>query len=206
MKILRGTEIANMNESTELKGVDSSKNPTSADIEVESSLIRRAKHGDNQAFCDLLRCHDKQVMQLILRFSGDLYIREDLYQEIFMACYKALPKFKGNSSFRTWLYRISLNRCISYMKKNQVVVQAEEIACAGNNLERSEQMQVIYQALSQLRGAQRISFHLFYIEQWNVHEIAQLMECSTGTVKSHLDRARKRIRLDSEVAKWQSKN
>ncbi len=179
------------------------KSATLYAVENEQALIERARQGDHSAFTTLLEVYDRQVMKLILRFTGDRYDREDLYQEIFTACYIALPKFSGKSSFYTWLYRISINHCVSYMRKKRPIEEEQEVPITGPNWEQRAQLKAVSKALENLKGPQHISFHLFYVEQWPLEEIAQILECNVGSVKSHLDRARKKIRLDKEVAQWQ---
>jgi len=194
------TQLTTSNDNPSRVGVANRVAPVA--VKNEQSLIEGAKQGDHRAFTTLLECYDRQVMKLILRFTGDRYDRDDLYQEIFTACYVALPKFSGKSTFYTWLYRISLNHCISYMRKKRPLEEEQEVPISGPNWEQREQLKAVLKALDNLKGPQRISFHLFYIEQWTVKEITQILECNAGSVKSHLDRARKKIRRDTEVAQW----
>ncbi|PCH62142.1 MAG: hypothetical protein COC19_03245 [SAR86 cluster bacterium] len=169
----------------------------------ERLLIKQASQGDHRAFTQLLQNYDRRIINVILRFTGNRYDRDDLFQEIFTACYLALPKFSGKSSFYTWLYRIALNHCISYTRSQRPMEAIEDISQQAQSLQRQLQLNTISNAVETLKSPQRISFHLYYIEQWTTAEIAQLLECRVGSVKSHLDRARKKIRLNKEVAKWQ---
>lgn len=171
-------------------------------LENERVLIELAAQGNHGAFTSLVKFHDRRIMNVILRFTLDQYDRDDLYQEIFTACYAALPSFSGKSSFHTWLYRIAMNHCISFMRKQLVVEELDDIPDSDPNRENQERLKAVAQAMSDLDGPQRVSFHLFYIEQWTLQEVADVLECSTGTIKSHLDRARKKIRQDKEVAQW----
>ncbi len=168
----------------------------------EAQLVVRAQKGDHQAFTTLLQLYDSRVMNLILRFTANQYDRDDLYQNIFTACFVALPRYNGNASFYTWLYRIGLNQCIDFMRKHKPLETLQDKALHHCGFEQQQQLNAVHQAMKKLNGPQRISFHLFYIEQWNTEEIAQVLECGLGTVKSHLDRARKKVRQHQEVALW----
>ncbi len=171
---------------------------------MERQRIERAQKGDRDAFLDLLAQHDRQIMSVIFRFCGDLYDREDLYQEIFLQCWLSLKNYRFQSSFRTWLYRVAFNRCIDFMRKQKPRAQLPEGAQPPPNLERRAKLSAIHNALSRLKGPQRICFHLYYVEQWSLEEITDLLGRSEGTVKSHLNRARAKIKQDHEVLLWQT--
>jgi len=170
----------------------------------EADLIRRAQRGDHDAFLRLLAQYDRRVMAVVYRFSGDLYDREDLYQDIFLACFRSLPRFRFRSSFASWLHRVALNRCIDYMNKKPPVLEAPDEATAPPDWERREKLRAVQRAMSRLRGPQRIAFFLRYIEDWDEARIAETLDCSQGAVKSHLHRARTKIRQAPEVMPWQS--
>ena len=85
----------------------------------ERALIEQAQSGDQEAFLTLLSRYDRQIMSVVYRFTHDLYDREDLYQDIFMNCYRSIRKFQFRSSILTWLYRIALNRCLTYVRKKR---------------------------------------------------------------------------------------
>lgn len=171
---------------------------------MERHLIERAQQGDREAFLDLLTQHDRQIMSVIFRFCGDLYDREDLYQEIFLQCFLSIKSYRYQSSFRTWLYRVALNRCIDYMRKQKPLTQLPHGAASPPDWERRAKLRAVHNALSRLKGPQRICFHLYYVEQWSLEEIKDLLGCGEGTVKSHLHRARAKIKQDDEVLLWQT--
>ncbi|MCG8673408.1 MAG: RNA polymerase sigma factor, partial [Pseudomonadales bacterium] len=171
----------------------------------ETFLIKRAAKGDHAAFIELLKGCDRQLMSVVCRFTHDLYDREDLYQEIFLHCFKDIGKFRYASDFKTWLYRLALNRCIAYIKRVKPVTALDEnLEGSSTDWERREKLAAVHRAMSRLSGPQRIAFHLTYVEDWSAMEIAGVLNCSQGTVKSHLDRARRKVRLDREVAVWQT--
>ena len=170
----------------------------------ERELIERAQKGDHDAFLALLAQHDRQIMSVVFRFSGDLFDREDLYQEIFLHCFRSIKRYRFEALFRTWLYRLALNRCLRFMRKQRPMTELEEIPVSPPNGENRAMIRSIRQALSRLRGPQQISFHLYYIEDWSVERIAEVLGCSEGAVKSHLNRARVKIRADREVYQWRT--
>ena len=171
-------------------------------MQANHDLINRARGGDHSAFLALIALYDRQLMSVIYRFSADLYDREDLYQEIFLHTWKSLGSFSFRSTFQTWLYRLALNRCLAYMKKREPVAEVEDQEGASQDWEKREKLRVIHKALARLKGPQRVCFHLYYIEDWDPERIAETMNMKQGTVKSHLNRARDKIRNTAEVMEW----
>jgi RNA polymerase sigma-70 factor (ECF subfamily) len=170
----------------------------------ERELIKKARNGDSDAFLELISRYDRKVMSVVYRFTADKYDREDLYQEIFLDCYRSIGRFQFRSSFLTWLYRIALNRCISFMRKRNRRVEIRESPSSQSPPDRTEKLRAIERAVSRLNGKQKICFHLHYIENWSIDRIAELLGCAEGTVKGHLHRARLRIRADQEILAWQT--
>ncbi len=170
----------------------------------ETDLIRRAQKGDHEAFLALLERYDRQIMSVVYRFTTDQFDREDLYQEVFMHIYTSIRKFSFKSSLVTWMYRIALNQCISYMKKRTPVGDFQEMAAPGIDFEQRQKLNAVRAALDRLKGQQKISFHLHYIEGFSTDDIAEILACSAGAVKSHLNRARIKVRADKEVLAWQT--
>lgn len=171
--------------------------------EMETALIARARKGNHQAFLKLVARNDRALMSVIYRFTGNQFDREDLYQDIFLHCWKSIGKFKGNASFTTWLYRLAMNRCISYMRKNRddTVTHDQDLPYSPNPEKRAK-LQAVMRAAEKLNGAQRICFHLFFVENWKQDEIAEVLNCETGTVKSHLNRAKQKVMTSKEVTAW----
>ena len=171
---------------------------------TERQLIEKAQEGDCEAFLELLMSHDRQIMSVIYRMSGDYYDREDLYQEIFLHCFQSIRTFRFRSSLRTWLYRVAFNRCLDYMKKKPIVREIEETAAPSLDFVQRQQLADVQRAMSRLRGHQRICFFLHHIEGWKIREIREVLGIEEGTIKSHLSRARKKIRLTTGVLRWQT--
>lgn len=170
---------------------------------TEFEQIQAAKAGNPDAFLALLKAHDRKVMSVIYRFSGDLYDREDLYQEIFLHAFESIKRFRGDACIGTWLYRVAFNRCLSFMKERPVVAEVIDAPFDPESMERRAIMRSVQAAMKRLKGSQRIAFHLYYVEEWRLSEIAAILECREGTVKSHLNRARDKVKKDREVVQWQ---
>lgn len=185
----------------------------------ERQLVERAQKGDHRAFLELLERYDRPVMSVVYRFTGRVEDREDLYQEIFLHCYRSLPRFRFRSSFLTWLYRLALNRALSHTRASRRrertgdagpieervdLLAPEEGLTPEDRLERRERRAALRRAAARLKGRQRICFHLHYVEEWETSRIAAVLDCSQGAVKSHLDRARRKIREHREVLRWRT--
>jgi len=172
---------------------------------MERALIEQAQKGDRDAFLELIATYDRQIMSVVYRFTGDCYDREDLYQEVFLRCFKSIGRFRFQAAFSTWLYRIALNCGIDFMKKKPPFVDGRKDEGADHvDYEQQERLRIVRRAARRLPGPQRICFHLFYVEDWSIADLAALLQSSEGTIKSHLDRARKKIRQDRQVLQWQT--
>lgn len=170
---------------------------------MTTELIKAAQKGSHEAFLALLRQYDRQLMSVVYRFSGSYSDREDLYQDIFIHVFQSLGKFKFEASFKTWLYRVALNRCITYLRRKPVELELDPaIPVHHLDFEKRAKVRAIFEGLRKLRGPQRICFHLFYVEGWSVEEIAEVQGCRPGTVKAHLQRARTKIKSEKEVRLW----
>ena len=170
--------------------------------DTERQLVAAAGRGDHHAFARLLELHDRRIMGVIVRFTGNRCDREDLYQEVFTACYQALPRFDGRCAFYTWLHRIALNQCLKFVRDYKRYEPHQEVAVEEPDRDGEAQLRAIFNAQKKLSSPQRIAFHLFYVEQWQVEEIAELLDCNISTVKTHLHRAREKVRADEGVSKW----
>ena len=170
----------------------------------EKSLILEAQKGDHKAFLTLLERYDRKFMAVAYRFTCDLYDREDLYQDIVLHLFHSLPSYGFRSSFSTWLHRVALNRCLTYVKARPLTMPEVEPAGPPQDWERREKLRAVYRALSRLKGKQRICFFLHYVEDWPIAEIGSLLRVDEGTIKSHLNRARAKIKNDREVRQWQN--
>ena len=176
--------------------------------EVDHALVERAQAGDGQAFEVLFAKYQRKVARLLSRYIRDQSEVEDVSQEAFIKAYRALPSFRGESAFYTWLYRISINTA-----KNYLVAQgrraptstevdaddAESFDDAGQlrdintpeSLLQSRQIgETIDAAMAGLPEDLRRAIMLREIEGLSYEEIAEAMNCPIGTVRSRIFRAR----------------
>ena len=173
----------------------------------DEDLIRRVvEDGDQRAYAQLVRRYQSQ-----LRFSlrqlcdGDQGLADDMAQEAFIKAYKALPAFRGDARFSTWLYRIAYNLVMSHKRKNAPVVDQEAVdnAQSQQSVEEAQQLGMardLNSAMGELSDAQRQAVHLCMQRGFSHEEAASIMKLPLGTVKSHVNRARSK--LQSLLQAW----
>lgn len=178
----------------------------------EKALVTRAKKGDRKAFEILVKRHQNQVYNLICYLMGQAQEAEDLTQEVFIKVYRAIKGFRFKSSFNTWLYRITVNTVYDRLRKRpKYPLQSldEPIRTEEGEITRQipahspspleiitakELQEKISKALDSLSLKLRTIFILREIEDLSYKEIASILGCSEGTVKSRLYRARMELR------------
>lgn len=173
---------------------------------LDEELVRRAQEGQPRAFDLLVMRHQSKVVQLVARFVGEADA-PDVAQEAFIKAYRALPKFKGDSAFYTWLYRIAINTA-----KNQLVsrkrrpqgqdIDAQDAELYGHTEQMSdietpeaqlltgEIQQAVIDAIEHLPPDLKQAITLRELEGLSYEEIAEAMDCPIGTVRSRIFRAR----------------
>jgi RNA polymerase sigma-70 factor (ECF subfamily) len=173
---------------------------------TERDLIRRAKAGDARAIADLIRAHQEALYAFILRMSGRPHIAEDIVQEAFVRVLKNLDRFDDRFRFSTWLFTIAKRLYVNAMQKHKPAYDTDTISiqqgrghAPGHLSARAETMNnmrdLLDFALASLSERQREIVLLFHQQNWPITEIADHLSMPEGTVKSHLHRARKRMRL-----------
>lgn len=178
----------------------------------ESALIERWRGGEQRAFEELVARYEKRVYNLAYRMSGNADDASDLAQEAFVRVFTALPSFKGQSSFATWLYRIATNVCLDELRRRgrqpvlsldqPVAMEEGPVArqtvdpAAGplDELERTELRAAVQDGISALQPEHRAVIILRDLQGLPYEEIAGVLACSLGTVKSRLNRARLALR------------
>ena len=168
----------------------------------EQELIARAQNGDTEAFNPLVYKYQQKIYNLIYRKVGDRETAEDLCQEVFLKAWQALPNFKEQSVFYTWLYQIAFNCSIDYIRKRdrEIIFACEELPQDADDglpmlqtqpspcqiLEKEELGHVIRKAMHKLPLGQRSVLCLRYWEDLPIKEIALRLGKSEGTVKTYL--------------------
>lgn len=172
----------------------------------EDEWVRKAQCGDQAAFAQLVLAHERFVYNLALRGTGDPQDAEDVSQEAFLRAWKGLPRFRGQSSFRTWLYRITTNLCYNrqpHIRRELMNLSVEESPEAAvlfqeggpaEILDQGERESFLHRQVETLGEGFRMMIVLRYQLEMSYDEIAAIMEIPLGTVKTGLHRARKQLR------------
>jgi RNA polymerase sigma-70 factor (ECF subfamily) len=168
---------------------------------AETELIARAKRGDVDAFCMLVSNHKRSMYALALRFCGNHHDAEDLVQEVFFSAFRAIDRFRGDSSFHTWLHRIMVNSFVS-QKRKKVLPRAGDVdeypgfAIAGSDRTAYNNIMVqqILQRIEELSPPQRLIFVMKHRSGLTCEEIAEYIGTSVGTVKKTLFRIHTKLR------------
>jgi len=169
---------------------------------AETELIAKAKRGDVDAFCLLVSGHRRAMHALALRFCGNHHDAEDLSQDVFLNAYRAIDRFRGDSSFHTWLRRIMVNSFLSH-KRRKEPPRATDVTEGGFPISGSDRtafnnvmVQQILQRLEEVPARQRLMFIMKHQEGLTCEEIADYFGTSIGTVKKTLFRVVDKLRQE----------
>jgi RNA polymerase sigma-70 factor (ECF subfamily) len=166
----------------------------------EEQMIADVLAGKADAFRELLGRYQRPVLRMICNLIGDPHTAEDLTQEVFLTVYRKLPTFDPiRCRFSTWLFTISRNRCISFLRRNKktYLTDRPEVSFSEDLSEpicREEFLEQMDQVLNQLPPHQKRAFILAEFEDLPYEEIAQIECVSIGTVKSRIHRAKEKLR------------
>ena len=178
---------------------------------TEQELVERAKKGDETAFEVLVTDNEKRIYNLCRRLTGNPEDAAELTQEAFLNAWRGLSCFQGESSFSTWLYRLTTNLCIDWLRRQKrrqetapaVSLDDEEAGWAEpadweqdphRKLEQSERGRALARGLERLPEYQRRPLVLRELSGLSYQEIAQALDLDLGTVKSRISRGRKQLR------------
>lgn len=180
------------------------------EVHLDRDLVQRVQKGDKSAFDLLVRKYQYKIIKLISRYVHDPSEALDVSQEAFLKAYRALPGFRGDSAFYTWLYRIAINTA-----KNYLVAQGRRPPSSDIDVQEAEQYEgqsflkeyetperlllkdeiaaTVFKVIEELPEDLRTAITLREIEGMSYEEIAQTMGCPIGTVRSRIFRARESI-------------
>ena len=179
-------------------------------MSVDQELVQRVQAGDKNAFDVLIIKYQQRIINVITGFVHDPVEAQDVAQEAFVKAYRAIPNFRGDSAFYTWLYRIAINT-----SKNHLAARArrpptsdvdaadatnvydapelKEFETPESNLVSDELEKAIHQAIDELQEDTATAIKLREFEGMSYEEISEAMECPIGTVRSRIFRSREAI-------------
>jgi RNA polymerase sigma-70 factor (ECF subfamily) len=179
-------------------------------IESDSDLIRRAQADDIDAFCLLAERYARRIHLLAFQYCRNAQDAEDLSQEVWLKAYQALRSFRSDSSFYTWIRRITINTFLNHRRSSlfrrqgqttavqllhiDAEAQLESHAASPENIYNKLLFENVVNALDELTPSQRLAFLLRHYEGMSYEEIASAMNCSIGTVKKGVWRAIGKLR------------
>ena len=182
-----------------------------SDREIDQKLVERAQRGDKHAFELLVSKYQRKLARLLSRFIRDATEVEDVTQEAFIKAYRALPSFRGDSAFYTWLYRIGINTAKNYLvamgRRAPTTTEIDSEEAEGfedgdqlrdlntpeNEMMSRQVAETVNQTLEELPEELRTAITLREIEGLSYEDIANIMACPIGTVRSRIFRAREAI-------------
>jgi len=182
--------------------------------EIDQQLVERVQRGDKAAFDLLVVKYQRKIFRLLSRLIRDSAEIEDVAQEAFVKAYRALPNFRGDSAFYTWLYRIAIDPAKNYLvsqgrrapRSTQADIEDAETFDDGDHLRdlntpdsmlvTKQVGEAVNRAIDQLPEDLRTAIVLRELEGLSYEEIAESMQCPIGTVRSRIFRAREAIALE----------
>ncbi len=187
---------------------------TLANERDERQLVRKSKRGDSAAFEELILPYQKKILNMAYRMLGNLSDAEDATQDIFVRVYKSLVSFQEESAFSTWLYKVATNICLDVLRRRkrqnaQGMVSIHQYSSEDEEYElpiedkaptpyeqaqKGEAMRALLKAMEELGPEQKAVIVLRDINGLPYEEIAELMGCTLGTIKSRINRSRLMLR------------
>ncbi len=175
-------------------------------LDDELAFIAQAKQGDLDAFSALYELHKTAIFRTALAITGEKMLAEEILQETFLRAYRHIRKMRDGVSLSPWLYRVAVNQAYDLTAKKRrgtTIINAlierltmQPLASPERKLEERELQALIYEAINKLEFKQRATLVLFYLQNFSMLEIAGIMDCPVGTVKSRLHYARLNLRKE----------
>ncbi len=174
----------------------------------EKKLIKRIKSGDRYAFDELVREYQTKVIHIAYAMLSDYEEANDAAQETFVKVYRFVDNFRHDSSLSTWIYRITKNVCLDFLRKRkEATISIDEENEDGKRIEiedssktpekiaeENERRKLLRKALAELDDNSRMMITLYELEGMSYDEIADILKIPVGTVKSRLNRAREKLK------------
>lgn len=169
-------------------------------VETDHEVIAGCQRGEEESFRELFESHKDKVYSIALRYAGDRAAAMDISQDTFLKLMDRIGQFRGESSFDSWLYRLVVNSCLDYRRRQKRwMPMVEEFfdsfrapqASALQDLLSDERQQQVQDVVARLSPEHKMIVVLRYTEGLSYEEIADVLQCSRGTVASRLNRAHK---------------
>jgi RNA polymerase sigma-70 factor (ECF subfamily) len=181
----------------------------------ESKLIKRILEGEKELFSELVISYQKEVINICNGFLHDIDSAKDVAQEVFIEAWKSLSKFRGDSKFSTWIYRISVNKSLNYLREtkktstenisdNELKIADCEKSPEEKEIEINKKLELIHKSIDNLAENQRTAFVLSKFEEISYKEIAETMNLTISSVESLIHRAK--TNLQKELSGYYKKN
>jgi RNA polymerase sigma-70 factor, ECF subfamily len=170
---------------------------------IDGTVIRACQQGDREAFQLLFEAYKDKVFSIaVYSIGGDRSIADDVTQQIFLKLFTAIRQFRGDSEFTTWLYRLVVNACLDERRRRRRLLPWGDSTVSNSHGDRKPQEKqydrlevaaAVRDAIGELKPKFRLPILLKYIEGLSYEEIAEVMECSKGTVASRLNRGHSQL-------------
>ena len=168
---------------------------------IEPTLLAACRRGEREAFESLYAAHQKRIYSVAVNFfGGNQEQAKDVTQQVFLKIYTSLDAFRGDAEFTTWLYRITINACLDEQRRARRFVFLTDFfqeyrakKTPDERVHRREISEEVQKALATLKTKFRLPILLKYVEGLSYEEIAEILDCSIGTVASRLNRGHKML-------------
>ena len=168
--------------------------------------VRMIKAGDQQAFTPLVRRYQGMIFSLIRRIVENAEDAEDITQEVFVKIFQSIHRFREESDFSTWIYRIAYNTAISELRKRRhdclsldehvTGAEEEELAVAEESATKEEQLRLLEDLLTRLPAADALLITMYYLDEKSIREISRITGLSESNIKVKLHRIRKFLNFE----------
>lgn len=166
-------------------------------------MVKKIQKGDQQAFEQLFETYKSKALKTVYLITGDKVVSEDVVQEAFVKCFSSIKCLRSPEYFKTWFFKLLTRTTWQYMKKEKKILPVEGILemveekCSksySENLKQEEATNILYEEISNLDTKLQMTLILYYYDGFSVKEIAKIMGCFEGTVKSRLYTGRNKLK------------
>ena len=176
-----------------MKDIESKSDPSP---EEDRFLLERTAGGDEDAFVELYQRHHRTIFNYLLRLVREVDFAEELLQEVFVAAWRGAGRFRGQAMVKTWLFRIAHNQAVSWLRRHKKTISLQEDTVVDSGEKDPEKLaevalraDQVHLALDQLSPKHRAVVELAFVGSFSYAEIAQILDCPVGTVKSRMSYA-----------------